>query len=290
LRFERLPDTASPHELKGIAAMTTEETPVLVSVAGGVASITLNRPAVLNALNNALAQALLDALNAVGKDGAVRVIVIQGAGDAFMAGGDVGYFHRKLAEYPDRSKFKPVIVEMIEQAQGLARAIRNIPKPVIAAVHGGCAGFGLSLMLACDLAVAADNAKFTLAYIHLATTPDGGASFHLPRMVGQKRAAEIALLGDRFGAAEAERWGLINRVVPLAELEATVAKLAGRMAKGPALAYARTKVLLNASDGNTLDQQLAAETESFASSALTDDFAAGVGAFVEKKPAVFTGR
>jgi 2-(1,2-epoxy-1,2-dihydrophenyl)acetyl-CoA isomerase len=270
--------------------MTTEETPVLVSVAGGVASITLNRPTVLNALNNALAQALLDALNAAGKDDAVRVIVIQGAGDAFMAGGDVGYFHRKLAEYPDRSKFKPVIVEMIERAQGLARTIRNIPKPVIAAVHGGCAGFGLSLMLACDLAVAADNAKFTLAYIHLATTPDGGASFHLPRMVGQKRAAEIALLGDRFGAAEAERWGLINRVVPLAELEATVAKLAGRMAKGPALAYARTKVLLNASDGNSLDQQLAAETESFASSALTDDFAAGVGAFVEKKPAVFTGR
>ena len=270
--------------------MTSEEIPVLVSVAGGVASITLNRPAVLNALNNALAQALLDALNAAGKDEAVRVIVIQGAGDAFMAGGDVGYFHRKLAEFPDRPKFRPIIVEMIERAQNLARTIRNIPKPVIAAVHGGCAGFGLSLMLACDLAIAADNAKFTLAYIHLATTPDGGASFHLPRMVGQKRAAEIALLGDRFGAVEAERWGLINRVVPLAELEATVAKLAGRMAKGPALAYARTKVLLNAADGNSLEAQLAAETESFASSALTDDFAAGVGAFVEKKPAVFTGR
>jgi 2-(1,2-epoxy-1,2-dihydrophenyl)acetyl-CoA isomerase len=277
-------------KLMGTIAMTSEENPVLVSVADGVASITLNRPAVLNALNNALAQALLDALTAAGKDESVRVIVIGGAGDAFMAGGDVGYFHRKLAEYPDRSKFKPVIVEMIDRAQGLARTIRNIPKPVIAAVHGGCAGFGLSLMLACDLAIAADNAKFTLAYIHLATTPDGGASFHLPRMVGQKRAAEIALLGDRFGAADAERWGLINKVVPLAELEATVAKLAGRMAKGPALAYARTKVLLNASDGNSLDAQLAAETESFASSALTDDFAAGVAAFVEKKPAAFTGR
>jgi 2-(1,2-epoxy-1,2-dihydrophenyl)acetyl-CoA isomerase len=145
-------------------------------------------------------------------------------------------------------------------------------------------------MLACDLAVAADNAKFTLAYIHLGTTPDGGASFHLPRMVGQKRAAEIALLGDRFGAVEAERWGLINRIVPLADLPATVAKLAGRMAKGPALAYARTKVLLNAADGNSLEQQLAAETEAFASSALTEDFAAGVAAFVEKKPAVFSGR
>jgi len=268
----------------------SDETTVLMSVAGGVATITLNRPAVLNALNNALAQALLDALDAASADDAVRVIVITGAGDAFMAGGDVGYFHRKLAEFPDRTQFRPIIVKMIEGAQNLARTIRNIPKPVIASVHGGCAGFGLSLMLACDLVIAADNAKFTLAYIHLATTPDGGASFHLPRMVGQKRAAEIALLGDRFGAVEAERWGLINRVVPLAELEATIAKLAGRMAKGPALAYGRTKKLLNAADGNSLDAQLAAETQSFADSALTEDFAAGVAGFVEKKSAVFTGR
>jgi 2-(1,2-epoxy-1,2-dihydrophenyl)acetyl-CoA isomerase len=268
----------------------TDEIPVLMSVADGVATITLNRPAVLNALNNALAAALLDALNAASADAAVRVIVITGAGDAFMAGGDVGYFHRKLAEFPDRAQFRPVIVEMIERAQNLTSTIRNIPKPIIASVRGGCAGFGLSLMLACDLAIAADNAKFTLAYIHLATTPDGGASFHLPRMVGQKRAAEIALLGDRFGAVEAERWGLINRVVPLAELEATVAKMAGRMANGPALAYGRTKKLLNAADGNSLDAQLAAETESFASSALTEDFAAGVAGFVEKKAAVFTGR
>jgi 2-(1,2-epoxy-1,2-dihydrophenyl)acetyl-CoA isomerase len=269
--------------------MTADEIPVLSSTENGVATITLNRPTVLNALNNALAQALLDALTAASSDDAVRVIVIKGAGDAFMAGGDVGYFHRKLAEFPDRAQFRPIIVEMIERAQNLTHALRKIPKPVIASVHGGCAGFGLSLMLACDLAIAADNAKFTLAYIHLATTPDGGASFHLPRMVGQKRAAEIALLGDRFGAVEAERWGLINRVVPLAELDATVAKLAGRMAKGPSLAYGRTKALLNAADGNSLGEQLAAETESFASSALTGDFAAGVAAFVEKKPATFTG-
>ncbi len=269
--------------------MTSDETPVLMSVAEGVATITLNRPAVLNALNNALAQALLDALNAAAADDAVRVVVITGAGDAFMAGGDVGYFHRKLAEFPDQAEFQPIIVEMIERAQSLTRTIRAIPKPVIASVRGGCAGFGLSLMLACDLAIAADNAKFTLAYIHLATTPDGGASFHLPRIVGQKRAAEVALLGDRFGAVDAERWGMINRVVPLAELEATVAKLAGRMAKGPALAYARTKALLNAADGNSLDAQLAAETDSFAASASTADFAAGVAGFVEKKPAQFTG-
>jgi 2-(1,2-epoxy-1,2-dihydrophenyl)acetyl-CoA isomerase len=237
-----------------------------------------------------MADALFAGLMQVADDPEVRAIVIQGAGDAFMAGGDIGYFHRKLAEYPNREEFRPVIVEMIERAQRLATTLRDIPKPVIASVHGGCAGFGLSLMLACDLAIAADNAKFTLAYIHLATTPDGGASFHLPRIVGQKRAAEIALLGDRFGPVEAERWGLLNKVVPLAELGAATAKLAARIAKGPPLAYARTKRLLNASDNHSLGEQLAAETESFAACALTGDFASGVKGFLEKTPAAFTGK
>lgn len=267
-----------------------EEPSVLLNVADGVAVITLNRPTVMNALNNDLSARLLAALESCGTDNNVRVVVIRGAGDNFMAGGDVGYFYRNLQEHPDKAAFRPIVVAMVEKAQQLSRVIRALPKPVIAEVKGGCAGFGLSLVLACDLAIAADTSKFTLAYIHLGTTPDGGASFFLPRMVGQKRAAEIALLGDRFGAAEAERWGLINRVVPLAELEATVAKLAGRMAKGPAQAYARTKALLNATDDNSLEQQLSAETESFASSALTDDFAIGCAAFVEKKPASFTGR
>jgi 2-(1,2-epoxy-1,2-dihydrophenyl)acetyl-CoA isomerase len=270
--------------------VTDEDAPVLFSVADGVGTVTLNRPKVLNALNNALSDALFAALMALEADESARVIVIRGAGDAFMAGGDVGYFHRKLTEIPDKAEFRPVIVEMIERAQRLALVLRRLPKPVVASVHGGCAGFGLSLMLACDLAIAADNAKFTLAYIHLATTPDGGASFHLPRIVGQKRAAEIALLADRFGAAEAERWGLVNRVVPLAELEEATAKLAGRLAKGPALAYARTKQLLNQSDVNSLAEQLAAETESFANSALTEDFAAGVAGFIDKKPARFQGK
>jgi 2-(1,2-epoxy-1,2-dihydrophenyl)acetyl-CoA isomerase len=268
--------------------MAEAEAPVLTSVAGGVATITLNRPAVLNALDKALTAALIEALGAVA-DPSVRVAVIRGAGDAFMAGGDIGFFHSKLNEFADRNAFRPVITEMIQGAQRIATMIRQLPKPVIASVHGGCAGFGFSLMLACDLVIAADNAKFTLAYVHLGTTPDGGASFHLPRIVGQKRAAEIVLLGDRFGPAEAEKWGIVNRVVPVAELEAATAKLAGRLAQGPALAYARTKALLNAADGNSLAQQLDAETESFASSALTDDFATGVAAFLAKKPPQFSG-
>jgi 2-(1,2-epoxy-1,2-dihydrophenyl)acetyl-CoA isomerase len=270
--------------------MSVEDSPVLTSVADGVATITLNRPAVLNALNHALGEAMRAALARVGDDPAARVVVIQGAGDAVRAGGDVGFFHRVIGEHSDRAAVRPIIEEMIGAAQAIALALRRMPKPVIASVHGGCAGFGLSLMLACDLAIAADNAKFTLAYIHLATSPDGGASYHLPRIVGQKRAAEIALLADRFGAAEAERWGLVNRVVPLADLPAATAKLAARIAKGPSLAYARTKALLNAADDNSLEAQLAAETASFADSALTEDFAAGVAGFVLKKPAIFHGR
>lgn len=271
--------------------MCSAESPVLLEISQGVATITLNRPQVLNALNNAMAEALFGALATIENDPSARVVVIRGAGDAFMAGGDIGYFHQKLTEHADdKAAFKPLIRAMVDRAQRLAMAIRQMPKPVIASIHGGCAGFGLSLALACDLAVAADNAKFTLAYIHLATTPDGGASFLLPRIVGQKRAAEIALLGDRFGSAEAERWGLVNKVVPLADLSAETAKLAARFARGPALAYARTKALLEASNRNSLVDQLHAETDAFSASALTDDFAAGVSGFVEKKPPTFTGK
>jgi 2-(1,2-epoxy-1,2-dihydrophenyl)acetyl-CoA isomerase len=271
--------------------MCSAESPVLLEVSQGVGTITLNRPQVLNALNNAMSEALFSALQKVEADDSVRAIVIRGAGDAFMAGGDIGYFQQKLTEHAaDKSALKPLIMAMVGHAQQLALTIRRLPKPVIASIHGGCAGFGLSLAIACDLAIAADNAKFTLAYVHLGTTPDGAASFHLPRTVGQKRAAEIALLGDRFGAVDAERWGLVNKVVPLAELPAETAKLAARLARGPALAYARTKALLEAANRNSLVDQLQAEADAFAASAVSDDFAIGVSAFLEKKPPAFTGK
>jgi 2-(1,2-epoxy-1,2-dihydrophenyl)acetyl-CoA isomerase len=270
--------------------VASEESPILLNISNGVATVTFNRPAVLNALNNAMAEALIPTLTALASDESVRVVILQGAGDAFMAGGDVGFFQEVLTSTPDRAPLRALIAKTIDCAQQVTRILRQMPKPVIAAIHGGCAGFGLSLMLASDLAIVADNAKFTLAYIHLATTPDGGASFHLPRIVGQKRAAEIAFLGDRFGAAEAEKWGMANRVVALAELPEAIAKLAARLARGPALAYARTKALLNASNGNSLDEQLEDEARSFAESALTDDFATGVAAFIGKTLPNFQGR
>src|SRR5262249_22310505 len=132
----------------------------------------------------------------------------------------------------------------VHEVHGIIISLRRMPKPVIASVSGAAAGFGLSLMLACDLAIAADNAYFTLAYSLIGATPDGGSTFALPRSVGAKKAMEIALLGERFDAAAAARLGLVNRVVPAASLEAETMKLAARLAAGPTAVYGRTKALL----------------------------------------------
>jgi 2-(1,2-epoxy-1,2-dihydrophenyl)acetyl-CoA isomerase len=159
----------------------------------------------------------------------------------------------------------------------------------VAQVHGAVAGFGMSLLMACDLAVAADDSYYTLAYILIGTSPDGGSTYGLPRIVGMKKAMEIALLGDRFDAATAERLGFVNRVVPAAELAGAARTLAQRLAAGPALAYAGTKRLLQQSLNSTLETQLQAEAESFARCASGPDFKEGVMAFVEKRKPNFKG-
>jgi 2-(1,2-epoxy-1,2-dihydrophenyl)acetyl-CoA isomerase len=165
-----------------------------------------------------------------------------------------------------------------------------MPKPVVAAVQGAAAGFGLSLMLAADLALVAEDTVFTSGYIHLGTSPDGGMTATLPRVVGLKWAAELMLLGDRFDARRALELGLVNRLVPADALAAEAAALAARLAAGPTHAYGRTKALLQATLGDAFDAQLRRETESFAACAATADFVEGVRAFVEKRRAVFTGK
>ncbi|MDF3011686.1 MAG: enoyl-CoA hydratase/carnithine racemase [Burkholderiales bacterium] len=260
------------------------EGPVVVTARGAVTTIALNRPRALNALDRDLTLALREAVFAAEHDPAVRCLVIRG-GEHFMAGGDLKWFHGLLAGRAPaeiRAQFEAFIGEV----HPLIVSLRRMPKPVLASVRGAAAGFGMSLMMACDLALAADDAYFTLAYTLIGATPDGGSTYALPRLVGQKKAMEIALLGERFDARAAERLGLVNRVVAAASLEAETERLAAQLAAGPAAVYARTKALINRSLERTLESQLQEEAERFAESAAEPDFAEGLRAFLEKrKPA-----
>jgi len=257
------------------------EAAVLTASAGGISTITLNRPKALNALDRNLTVGLRDAVFAAEQDPSVRCLVIRG-GEHFMAGGDLKWFDDLVRSRPpaeNRIQFEGFVHEV----HALILSVRRMPKPVIAAVSGAAAGFGMSLMMACDLVIAADNAYFSLAYALIGASPDGGSTFALPRIVGAKKAMEIALLGERFDAATAERLGLVNRVVPLGALDQETSKLAARLAAGPSAVYGRTKALLNGSLNASLESQLQREAEAFAHSASEPDFAEGIRAFVEKR-------
>lgn len=261
---------------------------VLYEVEADVATLTLNRAESLNALNPAMVDALRAATCQVAEDVRVRAVVVRGAGDHFMAGGDLKWFREQsvLPERVRRERFST----LIEGVHAAVLEIKRMDKPVIAAVQGAIAGFGVSLMLACDLVVAADNSYFTLAYSSIALSPDGGATWSLPRHVGLKRAMEIALLGERFDASRALELGLVNRLVDGAQLDAETRKLAQRLAAGPGLALARTKELLNSSTGalqDSFEAQLLAEQRAFVDCAAHPDFAEGLAAFFEKRRACY---
>jgi 2-(1,2-epoxy-1,2-dihydrophenyl)acetyl-CoA isomerase len=260
-------------------------TTVTYEVRDHVAHLTLNRPKSLNALNLDMIEALRLTTARAEVDPLVRAILISGAGEHFMAGGDLKWFREQLALPPQERQ--PLFERTIGDVHQTTLQLRRCGKPVVAAVRGAVAGFGLSLMLAADLALAADDAYFTLAYSNIALSPDGGATWSLPRTVGVKRAMEIALLGDRFDAHQALVWGMVNRVVLAAELLPQAEALALRLAAGPAEALASTKRLINVSFNNTLTEQLHAEQRAFASCGVNDDFAEGLDAFFEKRRARF---
>jgi 2-(1,2-epoxy-1,2-dihydrophenyl)acetyl-CoA isomerase len=253
-----------------------------------VFEITLNRPEMLNAVNRETIAALAAAVAEAGDDPASRAVLLRGAGTHFCAGGDITMFAELISLTPTQRQ--KALYQIVDTLHPLLVRMRHMPKPVVAAVQGAAAGFGLSLVLAADLALAAQDAVFTSGYIHLGTSPDGGMTAILPRIVGLKHAAELMLLGDRFDARRALELGLVNRVVPAEKLGAEAEALATRLAAGPTHAYGRTKALLQATLGDAFDAQLRRETESFAACAASDDFAEGVRAFLEKRAPVFTGR
>jgi 2-(1,2-epoxy-1,2-dihydrophenyl)acetyl-CoA isomerase len=258
---------------------------VLLERDGGVATLTLNRPEVLNVLDLAMVDALIARTAEVAADDTLRVVVVRGAGRHFMAGGDIRSFATHLEEPPGtrRSGFQ----RMVERIHAAIECLHRMPHPVIGRVHGAVAGFGLSLMNACDLVVASDDAYFAAAYRQIALTPDGGGSWSLPRLVGVRKAMEILLLGERFGAAEALAVGIVNKVVPEAELDAVTAALARSIATGPAFALRKTKRLVRESMGRTLAEQLQAEAVSFGECTGNADFIEGITAFLAKRPPQF---
>ncbi|MGE0357558.1 MAG: enoyl-CoA hydratase/isomerase family protein [Burkholderiales bacterium] len=250
---------------------------------GAAAVITLNRPEKLNALDGALMQGLDEATREAAGDPAVRAVMVRGAGRAFMAGGDVAFFHENLATLGPRFQ------EMGQGFHASVRRLRTMEKPVLACVHGAVAGGGLSVMLACDLAIAASDAQLSLAYANIGTSPDGGSSYTLPRIVGLRKALELAFLGERLDADAALALGLVNWVVAPGELEARAFAILERLAAGPTFAFARTKALFNETWERPLDAQLDAELAAFGRCIPTHDFAEGTGAFVAKRKPGFRG-
>ena len=246
-----------------------------------IARITLNRPERLNSFTRAMHEELRDAL---GRLGDARVVVLTGAGRGFCAGQDLN----------DRAVAPGEAVDLGEAVEGawnpLVRALAALSQPVIARVNGVAAGAGASLAMACDLVVAARSAKFIQSFAAIGLVPDTGGSWHLTRHLGQARAMGLALTGDPLSAEQAAEWGLIWKCVDDAELDAAVDALAEKLAAMPPLGLAAIKQIIRSSWDRTLDQELDLQRDEMRRLGFTEDYREGVAAFLDKRPAVFTGR
>jgi 2-(1,2-epoxy-1,2-dihydrophenyl)acetyl-CoA isomerase len=263
--------------------MASHET-VDLTTDGPAARILLNRPEALNAWNEQFGKDLRDAVTTVAGDDGTRAVLITGAGRGFSSGADLkeqrGGDDGGLPDLSARLKeiYHPIITEL-----------REMPKPVVAAVNGPAVGIGCSLALAADLIVAAESAYFLLAFVNIGLVPDGGSTAFIPARVGYARAAEMAMLGERVSAEKALNWGLINQVVPDDELKSASTALLEKLANGPTRSYAGSKRLINRRLYADLAGQLDAEAEAQRDQGQSKDFIEGVIAFVEKRKPNFTG-
>ena len=256
---------------------------MLYAVSDGVATITFNRPVVMNALDVEMLHAFRTSCERAAADPHARVIVLRGAGPAFVAGGDVAMFRDNVAA------MATLVPQLAAELHHGILALRHAPQPVIAAVHGAVAGAGFSIMLACDLVLAAAGTQFSMAYSRIGTSPDGGATWFLPRLTGYQKAMELMLLADTVDAEAMQRLGVVNHVVAADQLVAETEKLARRLAAGPARAYAETKSLANRAIHAGLAAQLDAEALAFARCAKTQDFVEGITAFTDKRKPLYNG-
>ena len=258
---------------------------VLYNAEAGVATLTLNRPDSLNALNRQLHADLRLAFGRAASDPEIRCLILTGAGRGFCSGADlVDSVALSSGGVPDLAK------ALDTTYNPLIRAMRDMPKPIVAAVNGIAAGAGASIALACDLVMAAKSASFIQAFCKIGLIPDAGSTWLLPRHVGRARAAALTLLGDKLPAEQAESWGLIWKAVDDERLMEEATKLGRHLATQPTKALGLIKRALAAAETNSLDQQLDLERDLQGELGRTDDFKEGVAAFREKRPAKFTGR
>jgi 2-(1,2-epoxy-1,2-dihydrophenyl)acetyl-CoA isomerase len=257
---------------------------LLFDVLENVAHITLNRPESANAINLELAKELMYALMQCDEDPLIRAVLIKASGPMFCAGGDVKRFAEKGEDLPHY--LKEITVHLHVAMSYLMR----MDPPVVAAVHGSAAGAGMSLACACDMTLAAESARFTMAYTGIGLTPDGGATYTLPRLVGIKRTLELALTNRLLSAEEARNWGIVTRVLPEKDLIKEATALAGRLAAGPTKALGATKRLLQSGLTESFEGQMKNESHSISEMARTADAREGISAFVEKRTPTFKGQ
>jgi len=253
-----------------------------LKIENNIAYITLNRPEVFNSFNREMALRLQDTLDACETNDEVRAIVLTGNGKAFCAGQDL-----KEVTTPELNPGFKKILE--EHYNPIILRIRNIEKPIIAAVNGVAAGAGANIALACDIVVASEKASFIQAFSLIGLIPDSAGTFFLPRLIGFQKASALMMLGDKISAQEAERLGMIYKYVSSEEFEETIQKLALKMAQMPTKALGKIKELLNKSITNNLEQQLDLESKHQIEAAETEDFNEGVAAFIEKRKPNFKG-
>lgn len=256
---------------------------ILFDIENGIARITLNRPKSFNSFNREMALSLQRRLDECNEDELVRVVVLSGVGKAFCAGQD-------LVEVTDQAQ-NPGFTKILDEHYGpIIKKIRGLQKPVIAAVNGVAAGAGANIALACDIVVAHEKVSFIQAFSGIGLIPDSGGTFFLPRLIGFQKASALAMLGDKVGAAEAEKMGMIYKVFSVESFDEEVIRLAEKMATMPTKGLALTKQALNSALTNDLNAQLDVESKLQIIASETDDYKEGVAAFLEKRKPDFKGK
>jgi 2-(1,2-epoxy-1,2-dihydrophenyl)acetyl-CoA isomerase len=262
-------------------------TDILTQIAGGVATITFNRPEHRNAVSREMVQELIGLLRALAADKTVRCLVLRGAGAHFSGGGDVKSFNETLELSPEARQ--ALYTQRVAASADLFELLERLPMPVIAVARGAVAGAGLSFVMAADVALASDTTFYVFAHGKIAIALDSGLSYYLPRVVGWRKAKELTLSGARLSPEEALQLGIVSRVVPDAELDAVADKLAANLAASATLAASHSKALLAASLGNDIRTQIELEAVAVGACAASDDFIEGISAFVENRKARFKG-